>query len=57
MQHRHGHFMPASLLDSQLQTLEPLASGEHGATINVHGTEDQVIERVLAAVEHAGQRG
>jgi gluconokinase len=56
MQHRHGHFMPASLLDSQLQTLEPLASGEYGATINVHGTEDQVIERVLDAIEHAGPR-
>jgi gluconokinase len=54
MQHRHGHFMPASLLDSQLQTLEPLASGEFGATINVHGTEDQVVERVLEAVDHAG---
>jgi carbohydrate kinase (thermoresistant glucokinase family) len=54
MQHRHGHFMPPSLLDSQLQTLEPLASGEFGATINVHGTEDQVVERVLEAVDHAG---
>ncbi len=53
MQHRHGHFMPASLLDSQLQTLEPLASGEYGATINVHGTEHQVVDRVLEAVEHA----
>lgn len=54
MQHRLGHFMPASLLDSQLQTLEPLASGEYGATINVHGTPAQVVDRALEAVEQAG---
>jgi carbohydrate kinase (thermoresistant glucokinase family) len=56
LQNRHGHFMPASLLDSQLQTLEPLASGEFGATVNVHGTEAQVVDRVLEAVEQAGPR-
>jgi carbohydrate kinase (thermoresistant glucokinase family) len=55
LQQRHGHFMPASLLDSQLATLEPLASGEYGASVNVHGTEDQVVDRVLDAVEHAGK--
>jgi gluconokinase len=33
MQHRHGHFMPASLLDSQLATLEPLAADEPGVRI------------------------
>ena len=53
LQLRHGHFMPPSLLDSQLATLEPLASGEYGATIDVHGTEEQVVERVLEAVQHA----
>jgi gluconokinase len=53
LQLRKGHFMPASLLDSQLATLEPVASGEYGAAINVHGTEQQVVDRVLEAVEHA----
>ena len=53
MRLRTGHFMPASLLDSQLATLEPIASGEFGAAVDVHGTEQQVVERVLAAVEHA----
>jgi carbohydrate kinase (thermoresistant glucokinase family) len=54
LQQRKGHFMSPALLDSQLATLEPLASGEYGAAINVHGTEDQVVDRVLEAVEHAG---
>ena len=33
MKHRHGHFMPASLLDSQLATLEPLGPEEPGVRI------------------------
>jgi gluconokinase len=32
---RHGHFMPASLLDSQLATLEPLAVDEPGLTVSL----------------------
>lgn len=35
MAHRHGHFMPASLLDSQLATLEPLAADEPGITVTL----------------------
>jgi gluconokinase len=50
MQARHGHFMPPSLLDSQLETLEPLASAENGATVNIHGTKEQVVDRALDAV-------
>jgi carbohydrate kinase (thermoresistant glucokinase family) len=53
MQARHGHFMPASLLDSQLDTLEPLGSNEHGATVNIHGTKQQVVDRVLDAATHS----
>jgi gluconokinase len=33
VQHRPDHFMPASLLDSQLATLEPLAADEPGITV------------------------
>lgn len=32
---REGHFMPASLLDSQLDTLEPLAEDEDGVTVTL----------------------
>lgn len=35
MSHRPGHFMPASLLDSQLATLEPLAADEPGVTVSL----------------------
>jgi carbohydrate kinase (thermoresistant glucokinase family) len=44
MQHRHGHFMPATLLDSQLATLEPLAPDEPGITVGI----DQSPERIVA---------
>ena len=33
--HRRGHFMPVSLLDSQLATLEPLAADEPGVTVSL----------------------
>jgi gluconokinase len=32
---RPGHFMPASLLDSQLATLEPLQDGERGKQFDI----------------------
>jgi gluconokinase len=41
---RPGHFMPASLLASQFETLEPLASDERGITIDV----DQDIDSIVA---------
>jgi carbohydrate kinase (thermoresistant glucokinase family) len=44
MQHRHGHFMPATLLDSQLATLEPLEPDEPGITVGI----DQSPERIVA---------
>ncbi len=37
MRERRGHFMPASLLDSQLATFEPLEPGEHGVTLPTVG--------------------
>jgi gluconokinase len=49
---RTDHYMPASLLDSQLATLEPLAPDEPGVTISGEGTPDQVATRVLDALRH-----
>ena len=45
MQHRDGHFMPASLLDSQLATLEPLAEDEPGVRIPLdeHRTVSSIV--------------
>ena len=45
---RPGHFMPASLLASQFQTLEPLQADERGVTIDVDQNIDSVVESYLA---------
>lgn len=53
---RVGHFMPASLLDSQLATLEPLAADEPGARIRIRLDDgpDRVLDRALAALAAVG---
>lgn len=50
MRHRSGHFMPASLLDSQLATLEPLATDERGVIVDVAGSPDSVVRAALTAL-------
>jgi len=45
--HRQGHYMPTSLLASQLATLEPLAADEPGAAVDVDDPPDVVAERVI----------
>lgn len=47
---RRGHFMPVSLLDSQLATLEPLGADEPGATIEIDAPIPDVVARALAAL-------
>lgn len=47
---RKGHYMPPSLLESQLATLEPLTPDEPGAVIVTEGSPDRVAARVLAAL-------
>ena len=42
---RPGHFMPASLMDSQFATLEPLQADERGVTVDV----DQGVDAIVAA--------
>lgn len=44
---RTGHYMPPSLLDSQLAALEPLAPDEPGLTITGESSPDAVAEQVL----------
>jgi gluconokinase len=55
LQHRTGHYMPASLLESQLATLEPLADDEPGATVPAAGPPETVVAEILAALQ--AQRG
>lgn len=47
---RADHFMPASLLDSQLQTLEPLAADEIGIRVSATLGVDQQIREIGDAV-------
>ena len=48
---RPGHFMPASLLASQFDTLEPLEADEHGVVVDVDQDIDAVVENYLTATE------
>jgi len=47
---RKGHFMPASLLDSQLATLERPDADEHAITIVNDGSVGEAVEAVVAAL-------
>jgi carbohydrate kinase (thermoresistant glucokinase family) len=50
MSSRGAHFMPLSLLDSQLATLEPLESDEPGATFDISLPMDTIVEQAIAAI-------
>ena len=51
---RPGHFMPASLLDSQFDTLEPLADDEAGVVIDVDQTVDAIVQQYVdLSVDHS----
>lgn len=47
---RRDHFMPASLLASQLATLEPLGPGERGATFATSRSPDRVAVAIVDAL-------
>ena len=44
---RRGHYMPPSLLGSQIDTLQPLRPGEPGIGVDTTGTPAEIAERVL----------
>jgi gluconokinase len=50
LESRRGHYMPASLLGSQLATLEPLGADEPGITVPADTDPDGVRAAVLDAV-------
>ena len=47
---RTGHYMPSSLLDSQLALLEPLQDDEPGASISGAGAPQDVVTQLLAVL-------
>jgi gluconokinase len=50
---RTNHYMPASLLDSQLAALEPLQPDEPGVTVSAAGSPDAVVDEALAELSAA----
>jgi gluconokinase len=44
------HFMPASLLQSQLDTLEPLGAGEQGVEVDVSRPVQEVVDAVVTSL-------
>ncbi len=53
---RKDHFMPVSLLVSQVATLEPLDPSEDGVTVSIAGNPEQIVERALAALDLQADR-
>ncbi len=51
MSGRTDHFMPVELLDSQLETLEPLQPDEPGATFDVAPTPQRIAAAVLRELD------
>lgn len=59
MQGREGHFMPPTLLPSQLSTLEPLSPEELAAgslRLDISQSPEQLIEAILAALKLPSDR-
>jgi carbohydrate kinase (thermoresistant glucokinase family) len=50
LKHRQGHFMPSSLLGSQLETLEPLEPDEAGLTLAADAPVGELAEQILESV-------
>ncbi|KAA9152821.1 gluconokinase [Amycolatopsis acidicola] len=50
MKSRTGHFMPPSLLDSQLADLQPLEPGEHGLVADITQSPGDIVEAALTAL-------
>jgi gluconokinase len=47
---RSGHFMPSSLLSSQLALLEPLAPDEQGLVVDIDQSVEQSVETIVSSL-------
>jgi carbohydrate kinase (thermoresistant glucokinase family) len=50
---RTGHFMPPTMLESQLRTLEEPAPDEHPITVNVTGSIDDTVADILQKLKES----
>ena len=46
---RENHFMPATLLDSQLDALQPPSPDESAVTVEIDGPPEQIVDAIVAA--------
>lgn len=51
LESRRGHYMPASMLDSQLATLEPPAAEENAIAADITQTPAQIVNGLLARAD------
>lgn len=51
MAHRSGHFMPVSLLKSQLDTLEPLEPDEDGIVLDLAMPPEELIDEAVRRLD------
>jgi len=54
IKHRTGHFMPASLLESQFEALEEPGEGEKPIVVSVDSTPAEIVDAVLVAMQARG---
>lgn len=54
MSSRPGHFMPASLLESQFATLEPLGDDEYSFIVDIEMPMQTIIEKITMAISKNG---
>lgn len=55
MKSRPGHFMPPSLLDSQLATLEPPQGDEDFVTVDIDQPFDELVEQLFHRVQETSE--
>lgn len=53
LEHRAGHFMPASLLASQFESLQPPDADEGAWTVDVSVPVDEIVHDLMARIEVA----
>jgi hypothetical protein len=57
MEERKSHYMPPSLLPSQLATLEPLEDDEPGVVVTTEGSTEEVLDRAMRALGLREEKG
>ena len=56
LRERHGHFMPAALLDSQLDDLEPPTVDERAITVDIAAGPSEVVDEIVAQLDDVARR-